>query len=74
MLLVSLLLKTVLPKVATTVDEVEEVVASMLDSSVARALAPILFFSAFAQMLRIRNACKLIAAHLAQPRPSRQIP
>ena len=38
--------QTALAKVATTVNEVEEVVASTLASSVARALVPILIFSA----------------------------
>ena len=62
-LLVSLLLKTVLPEVATTIDDVEEVVVSMLASSAARALAPILIFSAHAQVLRIKNVRKIFVAN-----------
>ena len=48
MLLVSLLLKTALPNAATTAHEAEEVLASMLASSVACALAshPIFFLRA----------------------------
>ena len=55
---------TALPKLAMTVDEVEEVAASMLVSSVARAHAyPI--FSAHTQVLRTRSTHKLIVAHLS---------